>query len=99
MALRFTIFLIAATNAASNITCPILDCKDQRHLTPGVCFEHDGNVPTKSLLGAKCPSSEEKPMYCPFELASNQYSWIEEYLQGQDIKDVDTMASKCIFDR
>lgn len=94
MALRLTLFLTTAAHCASNITCPILDCKNQKQLTPGVCFEHDGNVPTKKLLGTQCPSTSEKPMYCPFELASNQYSWIEEYLQGQDIKDVNTMDRK-----
>jgi hypothetical protein len=56
-------------------------------------------VPTKKLLGAQCPSTSKRPMYCPFEIASNEYAWIEEYLQGQDIKDVNTMDSKPLFDK
>lgn len=96
MALRSTtVFLVLGSSSvlAQNITCPILNCEDQSLLTPGVCFEHDGNVPTRKLVGALCPSSQANPMYCPFELGKNEYSWVEEYLQGQDIKDVNVM--KC----
>jgi len=39
---------------SQNILCPILTCDDLTGLVPGVCFSHDGDVPTKRITGASC---------------------------------------------
>jgi len=55
MALPLAVLLVATSvHAIQNITCPILSCTNVDRLTPGVCFEHDGVVPTKKLMGAQC---------------------------------------------
>jgi len=58
------------------LECPILECLYD--LEPGVCYEHDGTVPTQKIKGIACPADQ----YCPFEY-ENEYMWINEPLQGQ----------------
>ena len=55
------------------LECPILECLYD--LEPGVCFQHDGAVPTQKIKGKSCPSSQ----FCPFEYQS-KYMWIDEAL-------------------
>ena len=55
------------------LECPILECLYD--LEPGVCFQHDGAVPTQKIKGKSCPASH----FCPFEYQS-KYMWIDEAL-------------------
>ena len=57
------------------LECPILECLYD--LEPGVCYEHDGAVPTQKIKGKSCPATD----YCPFEYMT-EYMWIDETLQG-----------------
>lgn len=65
----FKLSLLAAA-AQALINCPILDCAAEREtMVPGICFQHDGNVPTKSIQGRFCPESE----FCPFSYVHDEY--------------------------
>jgi hypothetical protein len=74
------LFFIASLALAQNITCPILVCNSPSGLVPGVCYSHDGNVPTKQLSGAQCQTTGALPTYCPFDPLSDEYSWVVETL-------------------
>jgi len=38
--------------ANAKIECPILECTEE--LEEGVCFQHDGSVPTQKIKGRLC---------------------------------------------
>ena len=85
--------LIASGEAALSINCPILDCSEESDtMVPGVCFEHDGSVPTKKLQGRLCWDAEtekkQPPAFCPFYYLDAEYEWIDENLQNQEGKDL-----------
>lgn len=61
---RFELALLVAAVSGVEIACPILSCSQNAKLTPGVCYSHDGNVPTKFITAVKCPETE----YCPFNV-------------------------------
>ena len=69
------------------LECPILECLYD--LEPGVCFQHDGAVPTQKIKGKSCPASQ----FCPFEY-QNKYMWIDEALQGQKKSEGNRMLCK-----
>jgi hypothetical protein len=49
-------------------------------------------VPTKFITAVQCPEQE----YCPFNVESNLYSWVDESLQMQEKRLIgsDAMKSK-----
>ena len=69
------------------LECPILECLYD--LEPGVCFQHDGAVPTQKIKGKSCPASQ----FCPFEY-QDKYMWIDEALQGQKKSEGNRMLCK-----
>jgi len=83
MVLFQLLLFISLANARTNnlTTCPILDCEPEEPLAPGVCFEHDGNVPTISLKGGLCFDIKKAPItaqpyFCPFSLKDREYAWV-----------------------
>ncbi len=76
-------------NELRNLTlaCPVLDCEpNEKMKAKNVCYQHDGRVPIQNLSGALCFDVETEPItalpyYCPFNLAKQEFAWIEEYLQ------------------
>ena len=82
-------------------TCPVLDCNPEEPLEKGVCFEHDGRVPTIKLKGGLCFDIKKAPItalpyFCPFSLAEDEYAWVKEYLQVQIGAELNKKC-KCCF--
>lgn len=79
---KFTIALLTALISAQNetgidpeIECPILECTD--NIEEGICYLHDGWVPTQKLRARVCADSENgASMFCPFDYTTNEYMWI-----------------------
>jgi len=92
--LTLTSVLTPVTEAQSEINCPILDCDFfNDKMVPGICFQHDGKVPTKTIRGKQCYNSEtakswEIPSFCPFSYLDGRYAWINETLQSQEEKNL-----------
>jgi hypothetical protein len=74
------------STAPKTIKCPKLECSDDGPLEGNVCFEHDGDHPSKVLKGGLCFDIKTAPItalpyFCPFVLnEEKQYAWVEEYL-------------------
>jgi hypothetical protein len=90
----FALALVSAIEAANEINCPILDCDFVKNtMVPGICYQHDGKVPTKLIRGKQCYDAStasywETPSFCPFSYWDGQYSWLIEDLQSQEQKNV-----------
>jgi hypothetical protein len=99
MALRSVAFIGATfsiqTKAALPITCPVLSCDaSTEDMAKGLCFQHDGGVPTKEMHGRLCYDSETatsttKPTFCPFSATDFSYMWVDENIQNQEGKNLD----------
>ena len=68
-----------------------------------VCYQHDGRVPIQNLSGALCFDVETEPItalpyYCPFNLAKQEFAWIEEYLQVQIGTDLNKPCNQSCLD-
>lgn len=78
------------------ITCPILECGDTL-IDSDLCYFHDGenrDIPTQEILGRSCfntetATSKDIPLYCPFNIYSDDYAWVNEKLQDQTVMDND----------
>ena len=64
MKLLVLLFAIVAIKAQTHnlTTCPVLDCNPETPLPDGVCFEHDGRVPTIKLQGGLCFDIKKAPI-------------------------------------
>ena len=65
MKIGVLLFVVIATTYAQThnlTTCPVLDCNPETPLPPGVCFEHDGRVPTIKLQGGLCFDIKKAPI-------------------------------------
>jgi hypothetical protein len=57
-------------------------------ITKNVCFQHDGEQPTKKMMSIECLyhvglyAEMNPPAICDFELNSGKFSWVNEASQN-----------------
>lgn len=74
-----------------NVTCPKLICDDNyfaQLADKNLCFQMKHETAGMPIYARNCFSEEEskkpdaKPMFCEYDLLNNQFSWINETIQG-----------------